>query len=182
MGQITQHVDRNFGRPAAYSALSPYGDAEIPIRTQRRWRADKKWLFHPAKNGVYDPVTYALVVETLLKLRPGAYWYAGGLAQHLNDTEPGLIWDAVTVGRVLSDIADVTTEFLEGQEPIIRRSRDYRGRFYAMTASKEGRKLLVRLRELLRGLSHQIIARERQMEPSPRFESPLNLCLAEMNG
>ena len=77
-----------------------------------RWRRQagrfanqpKSAITYPVANGINDPLTWAMLVDALLRLDPDTYINSAPLTAMLEPEYPQIIWDPVTVGRVLSEL------------------------------------------------------------------------------
>ena len=65
----------------------------------------RNWAYR-ANNGVYDALTYLQVLDTVLSIDPQIELRSKNLAKFLNDNKVMFYWDAITVGRVLTDLAE----------------------------------------------------------------------------
>lgn len=146
-------------------------DATVSNQFLRRAKSSRKGLFRRNKNGIYDPVTFYHVIDGLLQIKGWHNFQSGEFAAYLRRHQPAILWDAVTVGRVLADIA----ESLEEQNPLIlRRIRKWNGMTYEVSDHKEHRETLMRLMEGMRDLAEQDIAREEaDGDFLKRIESPM---------
>ena len=131
-------------------------------------------LFHRAKNGVYDPITYFHVVDTLIEIVPGHTFQTRDMVDLLNQTRPLLVWDAPTVGRVLADLADTLNE-VNGAK-IISSARRWDGMIYSTPTNLEARVAMVHLLDDLIRLTSTVIEAEKRGEAPKRINSPLRDC------
>jgi hypothetical protein len=71
-----------------------------------RWKTQAGSLSHPTPNSDTDPVTLALVLDCLLRMEHDTVLRATPLSGLLNEHYPQIKWDPVTVGKILSAIAE----------------------------------------------------------------------------
>lgn len=103
------------------------------------------------------------------------------LAEHLNKNRPAFLWDAVTVGRILTDLIDQWNEANPGHEnQPIRDRMTWAGRIYEMTDYPAARKVLTNLIEDLIYLGDKHVDAELEGQKVSRLESPLNQCASVM--
>jgi hypothetical protein len=156
---------------------SDFGRTEAPIniptRSLRRFKQNRKVLFHRVKNGVYDPITFYHVVDGLLQLRAWRPFKSADLATYLRERAPNIVWDNVTVGRILSDIEE---SFAALEKQVIRKNRKWDGVTYEVSDHAEHRQALVDLLEDLNDLATQEMEAESTEGRPKRTESPLVRC------
>lgn len=146
-------------------------------RRLQRWSAGHERFFHRTKNGVNDPLTFYHVVHVLLTIRPNEWFTSRALVEYLVYTKPMLLWDAVTVGRVLGDLEDTFREVNGAENPPIQSKRYWNGTHYALANNAEARTALVNLLDDLDRASEEFIAAEASTEgPPKRLISPLASC------
>lgn len=119
-------------RPDRYATLvvlgqpgyDEYYDREIhsghPVdaATARKWRQQAQLdartthaLTTARPNGRNDPQSVALLIDALLHLDKRSFITAGRFAAHLNTFYPQIIWEPVTVGRILHNLAEVSDTY-----------------------------------------------------------------------
>lgn len=153
---------------------SDFGRRETTVqlhdRYLRRARASRKTLFRRVKNGVHDSVTFYHLIDALLQVKGWSPFTAGEMTTFLNHRQPNIIWDSVTVGRVLADIAESTDVV---NPLILRRNRRWNGMTYEVSDHPENRKVLLELLEDMRDVAEQDLAKEQLEGFQPRTESPM---------
>lgn len=90
----------------------------FPRAATERWRRQmgrftnqpRGALVYPSHNGHFDPLSIAAVVDCILRLEIGPYINAGNLAYELTRHYDQIVWDPVTVGRILSDLVSFAHE------------------------------------------------------------------------
>jgi hypothetical protein len=165
----------NLSNEDAYGRMSIPGVRSWATPRQiRRTREAEKNLFHRAKNGVYDAVTYYHVLDLLMKVDPGQDFKTADLVKLLTTETPQLTWDATTVGRVLMDLADTLQE--STGRYIIGATKRWNGVVYDMPSHPANRVVLQRLHEDLLRLANQTIEDERKRVYPKRLDSPLIQC------
>ena len=165
-----------------YGKLTMPGSAALVTDRQvRKIRHGRTTFFHRAKNGINDPYTFFHVVETLLDIEPNRQFNSGQLAAHLNQENPLLAWDAITVGRVLNDILENLAEANPDEkfQPLTR-YRDWSGVFYETQHYAPARAVLFRLLNDLIRLCDALHKAEAAGEAPRRQESPLLSCPSVM--
>jgi hypothetical protein len=157
-----------FGRSSITGTRELLGERRL-----RRWSRARHHLFHRAKNGVHDPITYFHLVEELGNIRPWQPFTSGDLAKHLNDARDQLVWDPVVVGRVLNDLIDAWQEANPGErfQPLVCQ-RSWSGREYSMTDYPEARAALASTVDDLADKGTEFVAAHAE-DHVPRLESPL---------
>ena len=101
-----------------------------------RWRRQagrfanqpKSAITYPVANGINDPLTWAMLVDALLRLDPDTYINSAPLTAMLEPEYPQIIWDPVTVGRVLSELhlyASALQSMTHGRARLRREFRGY---------------------------------------------------------
>jgi hypothetical protein len=140
----------------------------------RQRAANETRMIHVAKNGVNDPVTFYHVLDALLVIQPGVLFRTAEFLEYLRFQKTMLSWDAVTVGRVLTDIASGLHEAY-GRKPIdyVRR---WNGMTYMVHKDAESRVMVLRLLEDMALLGKQMVLAERRGETPLRYVSPLSRC------
>lgn len=166
---------------ATLNDINLYGRQSVPEMTKqvtaRRAREAASLhagLYHLSKNGVYDPITYYHVMDVICRIDSGIEFRSGELVALLHQAKPDIWWDTTTVGRVVTDIAEVLNEAY-GWTPIgyVRR---WNGMTYDIIADPKARVALYRLLEDLKVLAREVLAEERKGIFTPRLNSPLNKC------
>lgn len=188
---MTVHRRRNANQrltlAASHDGQDLYGRLTIPgmrssvtARRARKATTFDGHFVHRAKNGVYDPLTYYHIVDTLLRLDAGQEFRTSELLQHLKATKPQLVWDATVVGRVMTDIAESLHESY-GWTPVGYVKR-WNGMTYDVLSGTEPRTALLRLLEDLVLLCEETIETEISGVVSKRIDSPLIHCPSIVSG
>lgn len=146
----------------------------VTSRRVRKIAQQNTQFIHRAKNGVYDPITFYHVVDTLLRLESGQEFRTSELLSHLTVTKPQIAWDATVVGRVMTDIAE-SLEEAYGWTPIGYVKR-WNGMTYDVLSGAEPRMALYRLLEDLTLLCEETVEQESRGIFEKRLNSPLNRC------
>jgi len=152
-------------------------ESEVPFGTRQRirWKNARQWAYR-ANNGVYDPLTYLQVLDTLLSIDTQIELRSKNLSEFLNREKTQFYWDAVTVGRVLTDLAESFEEVLGEKLGLLERGTDYKGNFFVFHLNPDTIKVATDLREdLMRLAQIEMQVRDRG-ETSKRYASPLLEC------
>ena len=152
MEDTTLEIETDFGYAQAMR-----GAVEIPRHKRDKWTKEAQSLFHPTPNGRNDPLTHMLVVDTLMRLKPDQMIRAGKLRDILAQQRPQISWDAVTVGRVMTELADVDRE--HNVTPRIRTGRDAKNTYFVVTNAPDTFAWLATVRQYL---SEQVAEEKRQ--------------------
>lgn len=148
---------------------------KLGTRQRNRWKQSESWSYKVA-NGVYDPLTYMFVLDTVAGIDPDIELRAGNLAKHLNVYVEQFSWDPVTVGRVLVDLGEAFEDVLGPKMGLLERGQDYRGAFYNIHLNADTVGLYYRLREDLMRLAEDEMTRKGRGDASKRLASPLLEC------
>lgn len=166
---------------SVFPSDNPYGKRTIPgmkaLASDRRLRkiaSGRVHYFHRAKNGVYDPMTFFYVVNALLEVVPGTVWKTAAFVAHLQWTCDQLTWDAVTVGRVLADIAESVNE--KSGFKVLTPTRRWDGMYYDVNSNLETRAVLIRLLDDLIVLCDELREQESRGRAPVRLNTPLLKC------
>jgi len=163
------------GQEEIQTGGEPWMGAMLGVRQAARWQTSRGWSYR-VPNGQYDPMTYLYVVDAVANIDPSIELRAGKLAEWLNRTATQLRWDAVTVGKVLSDLCDAFEDVLGAKLGLLERGKDYRGTFYLIHGGPGVVRVLVELREdLMRATEEEMAALARGHHPA-RLVSPLLEC------
>lgn len=168
----------------AYPQSDPYGrrstadtGAAMQERTSRALGRGKRILFHRVKNGIHDPLTHFFVLDAVLHAKPDEYFQSVLLTKWLKANNQNLAWDTVTVGRVLSDIAESLKDACPDPErPPIIISRRWNGRYFAVSSLPVNRVMLHNLVVDLLALSEALITEEANGVETSRLSSPMLAC------
>lgn len=168
-----------------YNGENAYGRLSIPgVRTLAGPRKLKRcqWannnFLHRAKNGVYDPISYYHVLDEIMQLTPYQDFRTVDLIYRLDETKPQLIWDAVSVGRILTDIVENLHDAYDAWP--IAMGRRWNGMTYAVSGLPESRVMLHRLHDDLYALCEETLKEESRGVFTKRTASPLNRCPSVM--
>jgi hypothetical protein len=119
-----------------------------------------------------------LVVDALMNIDPFIELRAKNLVIFLNDRYPQMIFDAVTVGKVLNDIHDSHEEVAGKGNGFLERGRDHNGYFYLIHQNLDTAKTIFALRDDLQRLFLNEKA-ERKSGMRPKYRgSPLLECVS----
>jgi hypothetical protein len=149
--------------------------APLGVRQETRWESSTHWVYRSV-NGQYDPLTYLHILDAVANLDPSIELRAKKLAEWLNGTVTGFIWDPVTVGKVLSDLSDAFTDVLGAGNGLLERGKDYRGHFFYVHHTPEVANLYSAVREDLMRLVQDEMAQRVNRIRSQRLVSPLLEC------
>lgn len=89
-----------------YPAFDPKLVARWNAQAGHTSRLPARYVHYPTLNGRNDPLTIMLVLDALLNLEIDAYITAGGLTRYLREHHTDVMWDVVTVGRILAEITN----------------------------------------------------------------------------
>ncbi len=139
----------------------------------RRAKRARKHLQHVQKNGIYDPITFYHVIDGLLQVKAWQPFRANELVRILQQRNSALVWDSITVGRILADIH----ESLEAKQPgAMRPNRRWNGMTWEVSDHTVHRQALVDLMEDLYDLAMQQVEEERRGNFAKRLDSPMLRC------
>ena len=161
-----------------YGRLSIEGMRDVTSRRVRRAASLNATLYHRAKNGVYDPITYYHVADTLARLDAGQEFRTHELMRHLRHVKPQIVWDATSLGRIVTDIAESLHEAY-GFTPIGYTKR-WNGMTYDVLDHPQARQAIVRLVDDLARLGEETVAEELAGHYAKRVRSPLERCPSVM--
>lgn len=167
------------GQETIEPAADGYGNEtvaeKIGTRRQLRWEQSANWRYR-SPNGQFDPLSHMLVVDCLAKISPEIELRTAELVKWMNVEYSQVHWDAVTLGKILSDLVDEFTDAMGPENRFIARSRDWKGSFYLLRRSPEALKLLHQLRDDLQRLTRLEIEWQLTQQRSQRLASPLLEC------
>lgn len=146
--RLALELMRNEGDPwGAYSV--PGAAQHISQRQLRKFRSEGHW-YYKTRNGIWDPLTCMHIVDALMNVVPGVSFTSNTLVALLERRVESFAWDAVTVGRILNELADGLTDVLdEGDLPFWVSGRKVNGRHYTVTETSAGWRVLHALRNEL---------------------------------
>ena len=123
------------------------------LRWKRQvWRAERQvrtMVYYPSKNGFNDPLTITCLLDLLIRMEPATFLNAPVLVDFLEDEYPQIVWDAVTVGRIMKALVEeaAITERPNNQPAPIIEYRYSDGRVYMINPSPGNHYWLCQLRE-----------------------------------
>lgn len=130
----------------------------------------------PVPNGVHDPLTHMLIVEALLNAMPDVRFSSAELTRRLQSDFPWIIWEAITVGRVLGDIHESLSGLMSGPMLPFDRTRLADGNRWNTRPTSYGWQALVRLRVDLQKLATEDIELTAAGTRPSRLDTPLQRC------
>jgi hypothetical protein len=140
----------------------------------RRIRTAQKNLRHRARNGIYDPVTHYHLLDVLMQMKPGQIFRTTHLLPNLRLMKPEIIWDPVTVGRIITDMADAL--FDANGWKAIGATRRHDGMWFDVSSNSEARAVMWNLLEDLNRVAAEEIEAESRGEFAKRLASPMERC------
>lgn len=166
-------------------AIDEYGRQTYPALVAKKDVAkihrQQKRFVHRTPNGFNDPITNYHLVEALLDADPEESFTAGQLASWLNLNTPEILWDAVTIGRMLNTMIEYFIEANGEDLCPIERHRYYDGVFYRTTEGAARHKALKNLMDDLDRLCEAQVREEAKGEIRKRIDSPLMHCASLMD-
>lgn len=158
------------------------GAAEwLTDRRLRRVTRGRNNYVHRTPNGHKDPFSFWHLVDALLNIDPFHEFSSRQLTDWLNETRPQFIWDAVTVGRMLSDIVEsceMANSDLDAA-PLLHR-RNAAGSWYQTNNQSLAGQVLRNILEDLETLCEKLVEEEGAGMLPKRHESPLMACASVM--
>lgn len=175
------------------SALYQTGQHPFPATKTAEWRAQAGWrqrqeargrLAYPQTNGRNDPLTIMLVLDCLMRLETDSYITANPLTAMLWQEYPQMTWDAVTVGYILSKLAETTEDLPEaGHMPPFAKVIYAGVAQYAIADDGLSRRWMGRARDLVADKAKEAIQLATERQPIPKtdviFDDIGNLALQE---
>jgi len=149
----------------------------LGTRQRGRWEASRHWSYS-TPNGCYDPMTYLFILDTVMNIDPDIELRAGKLTEWLGTQPYRMSWDAVTVGKVISDLCDTFEDVLGAKMGLLERGRDWRGAFYRLHRNPTTARLVLAVREDLYKATEAEMALVAAGNRSQRLVSPLLECPA----
>lgn len=150
---------------AAYVPRQFRSHINLNKQTRDRWTKETQ-LSYPAPNGYNDPLSNLLIIDTLLHLVPGQIVRAKSMKELLQRTRKQITWDAVTIGRALSALADESRE--EGHRHF-RQGKDRHGNFFVLDTMPEAYQWLHEQRDYLSVVvKNEFEIRARGLQPPAR--------------
>jgi hypothetical protein len=134
-------------------------------------------VFHRARNGINDPLSQMLVIDALIRHRPGVRLRARYMTRHLRATKPYFIWDTQIIGRILGSLHDKSiVAYTPYRWLPIKASNDQTGTIYFLTRHPETYRWLWKVMMQLRQISEDTMLAEAQKgETAGRKANPLDL-------
>jgi len=148
--------------------------SEVTARRIRKASHAEVEFLHRTKNGIYDPITFYHLLDALMRLEPNSEFRTADLVIHLQTAKRQLVWDSVTVGRVLNDIAESLHDAY-GAVPISA-VRRWNGMYYVVHGGLEFKVMQLRLLDDLYRLCEEMLANELAGLTIKRTVSPLVRC------
>ena len=167
--ELRQDGDNLYGRRTVHGVSSIVGE-----RRMRRAIHFDAAMYHKPKNGVYDAVTHYHVLDLLARLSPGQEFRTSDIVAMLRERKEKMVWDATTVGRVITDLAESLNE-ANGTE-IITSIRRYDGMIFAVNVDGESMRAIVNLLDDLARLSQTMLDEITRGNTVKRYDSPLREC------
>lgn len=166
--------------PDIYGRLSIEGVRnDVHARRVRKVATYDRRFVHRPKNGVYDPISYYHVLDILMRVQPGQEFRATEFLQTLRTQKDQMSWDAVSVGRILNDIAESTFE--AHGFTVLHATRRWDGLTFDVSGHPLARKALFNLLEDLVKLCEETVQKELLGIIEKRLNSPLMQCPSVMN-
>lgn len=168
MAGLTMGADRFGANLAGVAAI-------FTERRCRRWASGQKKFFHRPRNGAHDPLTQFHVLLALMEKTPNERFSAKQLTSELRASNKFFSWDAVTVGRIVTDFID-SIKLAYGDDarsrPILS-ARHWSGNYYFISDLPEAREILARLADDLYEACEETIEAEAAGTRVSRLDSPL---------
>ena len=149
--------------------LAPH--VTVPPKTRTKWAKQVDNLFHPVPNGFNDPISTLNVLDAVMRLRPTDKIRAKFLVTLLQQTRGHIIWDAVTVGRILGEITMLAYDAFPEKERPISSKRDYIGTFWQIRHTATAHAWLSSLRNHIGAVADETFKREMAGEAVKRGDS-----------
>lgn len=153
----------------------PETAATLSYRARRGMRHGLT-LRQPTPNGIHDPMSHMLIVETLLNVKPYEQFPTRALVGLLRLQFPWMAWDLVTVGRILGDLEEALVDVAPGPIQPLHRKRLRDGTYWTMNQTEAGWLVLVGLRRELQKLAELEIEQLQRGQKPDRLSSPLEEC------
>lgn len=143
---------------------APEFDPKLIDKWKRQgWRYERQpkiGLIYPDVNGFNDPLSVALVVDLVMRLEPNKYIPSSVLVSLLSEQFPHILWDAVTVGRIMKALVEEAADRRApgGAEPPLTEIRFSDGRVFLIHANPGNHYWLAQVREYFGTLAEQYVA------------------------
>ena len=151
---------------------------DVSTRRKRAIVSGRLNHIHLTKNGVYDPLSYYHVVDALLDVGAGLSFSSRELIDFMGARRVGLVWDPVTVGRIVNDVIETLNEV--NGDCLFTAVRRWNGMRYTQVEGRESRVALNNLLADLDRLCEAELASERAGDFPKRINSPLSACASVM--
>lgn len=161
--------------PLSVRWLADTAPGVVGTRAARRFDAALNWGY-PTRNGTGDPLTYFLVLGALVNVNPSVEVRAKNLAEYLQLHFPQIAWDAVTVGRVLSDLCDNLEDVNGRKNAFLEVKRSSEGNYYYLHRTPDASKTALALLADLYRLCEIEMAVRKQGKKTDYPEGPLMEC------
>jgi hypothetical protein len=155
---------------AGYIPRSLRSTIAIPETTREKWHREVKALFRPSRNGYNDTLSHLFLIDTLMRLKPDQIIRAAKLRDLLTETRPQMLWDSVTVGRILTELADLAAERTKkGSVPVLSQGKDRNGTYFTLTHGTDTYQWLASLRDIAQsGFTEEMEYLGRGLQPPTR--------------
>lgn len=137
------------------------GESPVSPEQARAFRRQNDTMYHSSPAGYYDPVTITLLLDMLLRCEHDTCIRARDLRFLLDVEYPQMMWTDVTIGRVLSDLAEAARG--SGVDPTpIEQQRTTHGHKYVLNITRNGWVWLRDARIRMGDYAEQLLASERR--------------------
>lgn len=168
-------LDENEG---AYVPVAMKARTHVKTSRVRAFR-ERRNLTYPVKNGYGDPLSNALMLDVIARLRTGQVLRASTLTALLNAECPQVAWDAYTVGRMLSNLAASAAQAPLAVPPIEAAS-DWAGRYFTIDPTPEAHAWLIETLDTVGKLAATEVQNIRAgIGPESRLVDPIALAQAQ---
>lgn len=115
-----------------YAPTELRGYFRVDARHRRRLfrMADRAAYVH--QNGHNDPLSVALVIDTIMRMKPSEEMRARFFTALLTQVHPRVRWDAITVGKILGEISEMASQRFGRNEAIVKQRRDRYGFWWTL--------------------------------------------------
>lgn len=162
---------------SGYIPRSLRDQVAIPKSLREKWHDEVRNLFRPSRNGYNDSLSHLFLIDTLMRLKPDQIIRAGKLRDLLAKERPQVVWDAVTVGRMLNELVDLAEEHAgKRAKPPLTSGRDRYGNYFLLTPGPATYEWLMGLRQVAAtSFEEELLYLQKGLEPPTRsfsvFES-----------
>jgi hypothetical protein len=144
----------------------------LGFRREGRWNSTVLKTYR-VPNAYNDPLCHFIVLHTLLNADENVEFRSRHLADYLNLSRPQFGWDAVTVGKILSDLHESFETLLGEKSGLTTRGRDQNGYFYVLHTTEPVIQAAWGVLDDLQGLVEVQMTLQNQGKPVERAFSPL---------